>query len=345
MRGKGQKALLKVNLLAGEAPEKCVTTHPSVFRAVAEVFLSSGASVSWGDSPAFGNTSSAADKSGILKAAEELNIPMADFKTGVEIFFDRGEQNRKFIIAKGVIENDVLISIPKFKTHALEKITCCVKNQFGCIPGVKKGEYHIKLPDADKFAKMLVDLNNFVHPAMYVADAVYAMEGNGPRGGAPCKMNMLLFSTDPVALDATVCRLINLNPGFVPTIKYGHSAGSGTFKEDEIELVGDDFNSFKQFNFDVNRQPLKPFKEKGLFRFISNIFVPKPYVVESRCVKCGICVSMCPTSPKSVNWQNGNRQIKPVHNYRTCIRCYCCQEICPESAIKLKFPLLRRIFG
>jgi uncharacterized protein (DUF362 family)/Pyruvate/2-oxoacid:ferredoxin oxidoreductase delta subunit len=340
-----QKTLLKVNLLTGEPPEKCVTTHPSVFKAVAEIFLQAEAALSWGDSPAFGNTAIAAGKAGILQTAEELGIPMADFKTPVEIFYEKGVQNKKFVIAKAVIDNEVIISIPKLKTHAFEKFTGCVKNQFGCIPGMKKGEYHIKLPDSAKFAKMLVDLNNFVRPKLYVMDGIYAMEGNGPRGGMPRQMNILLFSDDPIAIDATVCRLINLNPVLVPTIKYGHETGSGTYFEDQIELLGDDFDSFKQYDFDINRLPLKSFKEKGLMRFINNHFVPKPYIIEDKCIKCGMCVSMCPTSPKSVDWHNDDKKRPPVHNYKTCIRCYCCQEICPESAIELKYPLLRRIFG
>jgi uncharacterized protein (DUF362 family) len=119
-----------------------------------------------------------------------------------------------------------------------------IKNQFGCVPGILKGEFHLKLPDADDFAKMLVDLNTLVNPRLYVMDGIYAMEGNGPRGGTSRKMNIILLSSDPVALDATVCRLIKVNPECVPTVKYGMQAGMGTFLKDEIELLGDDFDGF-----------------------------------------------------------------------------------------------------
>ncbi|MFH0977447.1 MAG: DUF362 domain-containing protein [Spirochaetota bacterium] len=342
---KGQKVLLKPNLLVGEAPEKCVTTHPSVFKAAAEIFIAQGALISWGDSPAIGNMRGAAKKSGILAVADELGITEADFKTGADVFFENGIQNRKFVIAKAVLESDIVISLPKLKTHAFERFTGCIKNQFGCVPGMLKGEYHIKLPDADDFAKMLVDLNNLVHPVLYIMDGVCAMEGNGPRGGVPRKMNVILISDDPVAVDATVCRLINLDPEYVPTIKFGYQAGTGTYKDDEIELVGDEFDSFKQYDFNISRLPLKPFKDKGLLRFISNRFVPRPYIIESKCVKCGVCVNMCPTNPKSVDWVRGEKKTPPVHNYKTCIRCFCCQELCPESAIELKYPFLRRLFG
>lgn len=343
--GKGQRVLLKPNLLVGEPPEKCVNTHPSVFRAVAELFIETGAKLSYGDSPAFQSTAVAARKSGILTVAEELGIPEADFKTGVDVFYEKGIQNKKFTIARAVLDNDVIISLPKLKTHGLEKFTGCIKNQFGCIPGVRKGEYHMKLPDAVSFAQMLVDLNNYVKPALYVMDGIYAMEGNGPRGGKPRKMNIILISDDPVAIDATVCRLINLKPEYVPTIKSGYESGSGTYIEKQIKLLGDDFSGFKLYDFKIDRRPLRPFKAAGLMRFLGNRFVPRPYIIKNKCVSCGVCVSMCPTSPKSVDWFDGQKKKPPVHNYKTCIRCYCCQELCPESAIELAFPLIRRMFA
>lgn len=341
----GQKVLLKPNLLVGELPGKCVNTHHTVFRAVAEIFKETGARLSYGDSPAIGSTASAARKCGIQAIAEELGIAEANFKTAVEVFYEKGVQNKKFFIAKAITDTDAVISLPKLKTHAFEKFTGSVKNQFGCIPGVRKGEYHIKLPDANHFAQMLVDLNNFVKPVLYVMDGIFAMEGNGPRGGKPRKMNILLFSDDPIALDATVCRLIDLNPEYVPTVTLGRASGAGTYLEDEIELAGDDFNIFRQNNFDIDRSPLKPYKAKGFMSFLNNRFVPKPFIIKEKCVACGVCISMCPMEPKSVDWSDDDKNKPPVHNYKTCIRCFCCQELCPESAIELKFPLARRIFG
>ncbi|MBN1497109.1 MAG: DUF362 domain-containing protein [Spirochaetes bacterium] len=341
---KGQKLLLKPNLLVGDPPEKCVNTHPSVFRAVAEAFLHAGAVVSWGDSPAFGSMTAAARKPGILDVARELNLGEADFTTPVEVLYDRGGQNRKFIVAKAVLDHDVIISLPKMKTHGFEKFTGAVKNQFGCVPGVRKAEYHLKLQDPADFARMLVDLNGLVHPALYVMDGVRAMEGNGPRGGRPRRMNALLFSEDPIALDATACRMIDIDPALIPVIQYGGLAGAGSFKADAIELLGDDLSGFIQSGFDIDRAPLKPYRSRGIIRFINNRLVPRPFIKKDACISCGLCVSMCPTDPKSVDWANADRSLPPVHNYRICIRCYCCQEICPESAIGLEVPLLRRIF-
>ncbi len=342
---KNEKILLKVNLLAGDAPEKCTTTHPSVFKAVARVLMATGATISCGDSPSFGSTAAVAKKAGIAQAAEQLGIELKDFSIGKEVVFSEGKQNKKFTIASPVLESDGIISLPKLKTHGFLKFTGAVKNQFGCIPGILKAEFHVKMTDPVSFARMLVDCNRLVHPRLYVMDGIVAMEGNGPRGGAPRKMNVLLFSEDPIALDATACRLINLDPGLVPTIVLGRESGQGTCDEKSIQLVGDDFASFKAELFIVDRMPIRPFRARGIARVVNNIFVPKPVIKKSKCVRCGLCVTICPVHPKAVDWYNNDRSRPPRHHYGRCIRCYCCQELCPEKAITLKKPLLRVLFS
>ena len=297
-----EKILLKPNLLVAEAPQKCVTTHPSVFRAVAELFQTTGAKLSFGDSPAVGSTKRVSKKAGLWEVAEQLGIELADFKNGEAVFYEKGLQNKKFVIAKGVIDCDGLISLPKLKTHALERFTGSIKNQFGCVPGVLKGEFHVKLPSAWEFGKMLVDLNNFIKPRLYVMDGIQGMEGNGPRGGKPKQMNVLLFSSDPIALDATVCRLVDINPEFVPTIKHGMETGAGTYLEEEITLLGDDVNQLKNHSFDIKRAAIRPFsnKNKSIVQFLNNRLVPKPQIINEKCTFCGTCVSMCPVDPKAL---------------------------------------------
>lgn len=339
-----ENILLKPNLLAADAPEKGTTTHHVVFKAVGEVFKSAGVKLSYGDSSGFGSFESAAKKSGIAQAALDLEIPVADFASGKEIFFKDAIQNKRFTIANGVLECDGLISLPKLKTHGFARMTGSIKNQFGCIPGMLKGEFHVKLPNVNDFARMLVDLNAFIKPRLFIMDGIIAMEGNGPRGGNTKKMNILLFSKDPIALDATVCRIIGLDPEFVPTIKIGMEVRLGTCLQDEIELLGDPIESFYDFQFDVKKEPIKVFKRGSLINFVSNALVPKPYIIESKCIKCGVCTKVCPVSPKAVDFHAGNRQKPPFYKYERCIRCYCCQELCPENAIELKVPLLRKIF-
>lgn len=338
----GDRILLKPNLLAPDPPEKCVTTHPSVFKAVAEIFLAAGAVLSYGDSPAVGSSERAARKAGIMVVAEELGIVLADFKNGEEVTFLEGVQNKKFVIARGVLANDGLISLPKLKTHGLTRLTGAVKNQFGCIPGVLKGEFHVKLPQVEDFARMLVDLNRLLRPRLFVMDGIMAMEGNGPRGGQPRKMRVLLFSTDPVALDATVCRLVNVQPQEVPTLRYGQEAGLGTYSSEHIDVVGDSLTSLANPSFNTGTKPLA-FSLKN--PWVRNQIVPRPEISTNRCVECGICIQMCPLHPSAVKWRHDDKTTPPVYDYNRCIRCYCCQELCPESAISLNIPWLGRLLS
>jgi uncharacterized protein (DUF362 family)/NAD-dependent dihydropyrimidine dehydrogenase PreA subunit len=340
----GERILLKPNLLAPEVPEACVTTHPAVFRAVAMALEKGGAELFYGDSPAMGNMAAAAERCGIAAVARGLSIEAADFREGVNVHYPRGRQNRHFVLAKGVLEADGIVSIPKLKTHAFEKYTGAVKNQFGCVPGFLKGEFHVKVPDADSFALMLLDLNALVHPRLYVMDGIMAMEGNGPRGGRPVKLGVLLLSDDPVALDSVACRIIAVDPMLVPTVRLGQELGYGEAGAGSVELCGDDISMLVSPSFDIDRKRLRPIRTRGIMRFFRNRLVPKPFINPDRCLRSGSCGRMWPAEPKAVDWIRGNKKKPPVYDYRRCIRCYCCQEVCPEKAIRLKKPLLRRLF-
>ncbi|HEY9765370.1 MAG TPA: DUF362 domain-containing protein, partial [Chroococcales cyanobacterium] len=231
---------------------------------------------------------------------------------------------------------------PKLKMHALTRMTGSIKNQFGCVPGTLKAEFHAKLPDPHRFAAMLVDLCRFVNPRLYVMDGILAMEGNGPRGGEPKKMNVLLLSSDPVALDATVCRIIKLDPTFVPTMKPAQESGFGSYLEEDIELLGEDLASFYPDKIDVKREPVVAAPFSGRFlKLMRAIVLPRPQIVEKSCIRCGVCVQACPVPSKAVDWETRNSP--PVYHYDRCIRCYCCQELCPQSAIKVKDTLLGKL--
>jgi uncharacterized protein (DUF362 family)/Pyruvate/2-oxoacid:ferredoxin oxidoreductase delta subunit len=339
-----EKVLLKPNLLVGDKPTKGITTHPMVLQAVGEVFKEGGAKLFYGDSPGIGKPERAAKKAGYTKVAEVLEMQLADFQTGVTVSFPGALLAKQLYLAAGALEADGIVSISKMKTHGFTRITGAVKNQFGCIPGVRKSEYHVKMPDVYDFSRVCVDINRFLKPRLYVMDGIVAMEGNGPRGGELVNMKVLLFSTDPVALDAVFCRLIDLNPGFVPTEEIGKEGMLGTYKSAEIEIVGDNIEGLINKNFQVVRRPPERLTASRSFpNFLKNHISPRPVINDERCVNCGQCVLQCPVNPKAVNWPEGDKSQKPVYNYKRCIRCYCCQEICPEKAITIKVPFLGRL--
>lgn len=336
----GEKLLLKPNLLAPDPPDRCVTTHPAVFQAVAEIFLETGARLSYGDSPGFGNTEKAARRAGLLSIAEDLHISMGNFSEGERVSFPDGDIQKFFILARAVQEAQGVISLPKLKTHALTIMTGAVKNQFGCIPGLLKGEFHARLSAMQHFVTMLVDLTRCIKPRLYVMDGIIAMEGNGPRSGKPRNLGVLLFGTDPVALDATACRMIGIPPDRLDILVAGQKGGLGTMKKDQIHLVGDPLSSFATVDFDLPRAATLMGRVQN--RHVRDALVARPQIVEDKCVRCGICVQVCPVNPKALAWEDATQDKIPVYSYDRCIRCYCCQELCPEGAITLATPILGR---
>lgn len=340
----GEKIVLKPNILIGDAPEKLIGPHPFVFKAIGRLACDISPNVSYGDSSSFGRPRSQARRAQLSQCAEALGIPLADFENGREVHFTDSPFIKRFTLANGVLDADGLISIGKFKTHQLTRITGAIKNQFGCVPGMLKAEYHVKLHDPHDFGKMLVCLNLYIRPRLYVMDGVMAMEGNGPRGGKPAKLNVLLFSADPIALDATICRIIDLNPEFVPTSKPGQDWGLGTYLSEEIEIVGDPLASFVNRKFKAVRAPVKSVTSpSGAITTFKNLISPRPVIEAVKCGQCGVCVKMCPVTPKAVDWRNGDKLKPPVHTYERCIRCFCCQELCPEHAIRVETPPLGRL--
>jgi uncharacterized protein (DUF362 family)/Pyruvate/2-oxoacid:ferredoxin oxidoreductase delta subunit len=341
----GERIVLKPNILIGTDPDKGVTTHPAVFRAVGRLLKDAGASVLYGDSPSFGKSEPNLRKSGIKEVGDELGFTVADFDSGRPVSHKDALLVKKFVVADGVLDGDGLVSLPKFKTHGLVRFTGAVKNQFGCVPGLLKSQYHVKLPDPYDFATMLVDLNTLIKPRLYVMDGIVAMEGNGPRSGKLKRLNVLLLSSDPIALDATACRIACLDPEIVPTSRLGEKAGLGTYHVENIELIGEALESFVDTSFEVNRTP--PMSGSGgRFRvFLKNRITQRPVIDEAKCTCCGTCIAMCSVQPKAVDWYKGDTSRPPRHNYDRCIRCYCCQETCPEGAICLRTPLLGRIYS
>jgi uncharacterized protein (DUF362 family)/Pyruvate/2-oxoacid:ferredoxin oxidoreductase delta subunit len=342
---KGENILLKPNLLKADLPDKCSVTNHTVVKATAEIFKEKDVNLSYGDSPGIHKSSYAATKTGLKESMDSISIPQADFDEGREIYFADGIQNKKFIIANGVLDCDGIISISKLKTHGLTRMTGAVKNQFGCIPGKLKAEFHVRLPDPTNFCRMLVDLTKYLKPRLYIMDAIVAMEGNGPGSGTPRKLNLLLLSTDPIALDTIACRIIGLNPKNVPTNLLGHEAGLGTYIENEIDIVGDSIESFVVTDFSVvNRPTISIFSGNILLSLLKGLIVAKPFIISRKCIKCGVCIQACPVKDKAI-FQGKNKSAPPIYNYSKCIRCYCCQEMCPEGAIEIKLPLLRKLFN
>ncbi|QIB70648.1 DUF362 domain-containing protein [Aminipila butyrica] len=346
--GKEERILLKPNLLAKAEPDRAVTTHPTVFKAVGAYLREQGYEhLSYGDSPGnpLGGVARVAAGCGLKEPAEELEIPLGDFSQGQKVNFEQGQTEKEFIISKGILDCDGIVNICKMKTHQLERITGAAKNMFGAVYGVNKGAFHAKYTDADSFGAMIADLNNLVKARLHIMDGILAMEGNGPQSGTPVAMGLLLFSKDPIALDTVFCHLIGLNPELVPTNRYGQQYGVGTMDAEKIRVrtiqgdmtVEKVAKRYGKEDYDVYRGTEKATQIR-LLKPIQSLLQKKPYILREKCIKCGICAESCPLEKKALEMSG-----YPKYAYKACIRCYCCQEMCPQKAIDVKVPLLARI--
>ncbi len=341
---KGEKVLIKPNLLAAAEPKECVATHPTIFEAIIELLKPIGVSLSYGDSPGIGKINSVSQKTGFTTVADNHAIPLADFETPVTVTHTKALIKGSFPLAKGVVESDALLSVAKLKSHALVRLTGAVKNQYGCIPGIRKAQFHGQLPLVHDLCKFIVDLNTYIKPRFYILDAVMAMEGNGPNSGDPRKIGCLLCSKDPVALDTVACKIINLNPDHVPTNRIGQSAGLGTATIEEIALVGDSIDDLILPTFKVTRKPAFSVGSGGISRFVKARLMPRPVIDSTGCIKCGKCVTICPVENKAVFWHDATKRDRPPqYDYGRCIRCFCCQETCPEKIISVKSTIFEPI--
>jgi uncharacterized protein (DUF362 family)/ferredoxin len=336
--GAKPRVLLKPNLLYGKSPEKAVTTHPSVVRGMIQIVREAGGVPFIGDSPSVGGLLRTAEKAGIMAVADEMKCPLVEFNRPVLASKREGKIFKQLEIDQAVLDADVIINLPKFKTHSLTLLTLGIKNLFGCIPGPKKALWHLKAGDDRKiFAQILIDIYQVIQPSLSILDGIVGMEGNGPNSGRPIPIGLILASGDPLSLDQIVCDLLGISRESLLTNRVGREQGMG---KDPIEVLGESVEDLKisDFQFPALSQPdwhLPGFLRKAL----KNALTSKPVIDEEMCKDCDRCAEICP--PKALARKGENL----IFDYGQCIRCLCCLEVCPEGAISIKPGWALKIVG
>ncbi len=330
MIGKGSRVVIKPNLLAPAAPERAMVTHPLIVRAVTEYVLGKGGLPRISDSPAMGGFERVLKESGIREALRGMEVEFREFRESV--VFDTGEPFKEIEIARDALDADVLINLPKLKTHAQMGMTLGVKNLFGCICGLRKPEWHFRTGvNRQLFATLLVKIHYAISPAVTLMDGVLAMEGEGPgRSGTPRDLGIIAASDDACALDVSLCRMLGADPYDMPTNRAAREMG---YAAGEIEVEGE-LPVVSDFRFpDVAPLVFGPPKLHGFFR---RHLVQRPVPDESLCRQCGECGKYCPA--KAISFEGGRLRF----DYDRCIRCYCCIEVCPHAALRAAEPFLGR---
>ena len=341
----GSRVLLKPNLIAAYPPEAAATTHPEVVAAVAPIAAGAGGRVEVGDSPGVKTLPVVAETTGIAAVASRLGLPLTEFTEPVEVARPKGAKFRKLLLARPVVETDVLINLPKVKTHQQMFLTLAAKNLFGCVVGKQKIAWHMSAGrDAALFARVLVEICSAVAPALSIADGVVGMEGTGPCHGRPRPFGFIAASGDPFALDAVLTSLLGFEDADLPVLAAARAARAdglpvGETDLDAIELAGcaaDELRAKHVVPPTMGRLMFVPGFLSGLMRRLVTV---RPRIDLKTCRVCGVCVESCPAQAMKII----DRRVRIDDT--SCIRCFCCQELCPHGAVRVGRGLLSRLFS
>lgn len=220
----GDRVLLKPNLLTGSRPTSECTTRPEVVYCVAKLVQDAGGRPFLGDSPAFGSAHGVAKASGYLPFLQELKLPVVEFKG--QRYEAVSQEFNHLLLSKEAMQADVIINLPKVKSHMQLTLTLGVKNLFGCVPGKMKAWWHMEAgKDGDRFGNMLVETARAIAPSLTIMDGIIGHQGNGPSGGEPRMLGILAASADVFALDRAMLYVLNVEPDLVPTVAASQRLG------------------------------------------------------------------------------------------------------------------------
>ncbi len=344
----GMTVIIKANLVSAMKPEEAATTHPILLGGLVDLLVERGAQVIVGDSP--GGLYNAAfvgrvyNKTGMRELVSHGARLNDDFGEKAASF-PEGKALRDFTYTSYLDKADLIINFCKLKSHGMMGMSCAAKNMFGAIPGVIKPEYHFRFPKYEDFADMIVDLDEYFHPEISIADAVIGMEGNGPTAGTPKKIGCLLASHSPHNLDMVAAKILGFEREELPILDAAYKRGMTPESYEGIKLFGtvsglvlEDFERVvekRSLEFSGNGKS----RVKRLFSLVAaGILRTRPRLDKGLCVGCGVCRDICPAKAIVI------KKKKAVIDKKKCIRCFCCQEFCPKSAMKVKRTAIANLF-
>lgn len=326
---KGKRVLIKPNVLRASTAAEGIVTHPAVLQAVVEkVVQMQPAELIVGDNPglfSYGANEASFEQAGLMAAAQGYyqNIGNDSIKFDFDPRFMASVS-----LSRAVCEADIIISLPKFKTHGLTVMTGAIKNSYGFLPGAQKARLHKAAGSPERFHELIVEVFRLRVPDLFIVDAVVGMEGNGPASPDLRDIGKILASDNAVAMDAVMATMMGLDPERLPFLKKAKTCGLGDYDLDRIEIDGE-----------LRRLPdykLPPLGGQAIQdnEVVQNLIHTRasvhPHVDDNLCTACETCVEQCPVGALKMH------EGLPQADVETCISCFCCQEICPEKAIVLR---------
>ncbi len=325
----GKKVLIKPNVLRAATAAEGITTHPAVLRAVVDKVETLGpAAIVVGDNPGlfdYGANEASFQKTGLMEAAKGYYQNIGNEAQSVAF---RPDFLPAVSLSRIVLEADIIISLPKFKTHGLTVITGAIKNSYGFLPGAQKAILHKAAGSPERFHELVVEVFRLRVPDLFLVDAIVGMEGNGPASPDLRDIGLLLASDNAVALDGVMAVMMGCEPGRLRFLQKAKELGLGDYDLNSIEVLGDlpHLANFK----------LPPLGGEAIMQnetiqgLIHGRTVLRPQADPELCTACGNCIEHCPVAALSLDGS------LPQVDADTCITCFCCQEICTEKAITLR---------
>lgn len=325
-----KKILLKPNLLQAAVPEKAITTHPLFLNAVilslkevtdADLFLA--------DSPGsnFDNYDDVLEKTGISEVCGRHNVQILKVENFIPI------KDNDIIYSSIVNEVDLIINLPKVKTHALTGLTLSVKNLFGLIPGTNKVSFHRNNPKDNELAESIYNyFQKLQVPMLHIIDGIIAHEGEGPSRGTPIKLGIVGCSPDAVAMDIVITELLHFD---VAVCKTNEAALKLGYNRDKIKSEIDLSITIPDIKLPISTR----FARVPTFikKLVANRVHVWPFIDNNKCIGCLLCLKSCPV------YAITNPVKFPIVNTKKCIECFCCYEVCESDAIFLKRSFLHKV--
>lgn len=346
------KILIKPNLLLAAEPGRAITTHPLFVEAVIEnikAITGKSKNITIADSSGPVETY---DRKGMEKVYKVTGMMSVAEKTGCKLNYsteykilsnEKGYALKRVEVIKPVAEADVIINLPKFKTHNLVVFTGAVKNMFGIIPGFTKVGYHLRFDDFKSFTEMLLDIAFFIKPALNIMDGITGIEGEGPgRSGTVRNIGLVLASEDPVSMDVIISKIMKIKNDLNPMLKVLSNRGIKLYDDKSIKVLGEELSRVIINDFrlpgNINREKLITNKliDAYITPVVRNLLNPYMYMNHDKCNLCMTCRDICPRNSITVV----DNKIKFEH--KSCIRCFCCSEMCPQGAIGIGYTHLGR---
>lgn len=238
---RGQRVLLKPNLIVPKPAEIPAQTHPEVIFAVAGIVKDAGAIPIVGDSPAWSNTHGCLKAMGIIERLEKLGAEIVNLDQPVRMRIE----NTPVGLSRIALEADAIINLPKLKAHQQLTATFAFKNIYGCVCGLggkEKAYWHFaRGKEFEPFCRMIVGIYRKLNPVLNIIDGIVGMEGQGPINGKPKQIGYLVAGIDPAACERVCCDLVGFDPQDLPLLMTAEKMSVGIPLNAPIEVAGDTF--------------------------------------------------------------------------------------------------------